>query len=382
MCGLVGMVLTSTNGFFAPEQECFANLLHINQLRGQDSTGITAVYNDGEVEVMKNAVEASTMMIYTEYGSKEFKDIQKNLYMKGRAVLGHNRKATIGKVVTETAHPFVVDNKYFFMHNGTLRNHKKLCDGAGDVFEVDSEALANHLCPIADNIGELEKALSEVEGAYACQWVDQEKEILYLLRNKERPLWLAKTSVGHIWASEPSFIYASAQRNRIKIEDCKEVPEDTLLSMDLTKPTEFKGVALTVKKSYFPTTPITKGGVCVNKAAVKEGNLTNGKVSKSFFKRLQKKIIGQEINFWVDDFVERHYPDDNDEWLVWGTSLDTFDFPHRVQTVLKTLKSVVEHMFSSGALVKATITHLEFNPSSVEIIINVDKVVTVPRSCH
>lgn len=374
------MVLTSTNGFFNPEQDCFANLLHINQLRGQDSTGITAVYNDGEVEVLKNATEASSMMMYTERGSTEFKALQKNLYMKGRAALGHNRKATIGKIVTDTAHPFIVDNKYFFMHNGTLRNHKKLCDGAGDVFEVDSEALAHHLCPVADNIPELEKALSEVEGAYACQWVDQEKEILYLLRNKERPLWLAKTPGGHIWASEPSFIYASAQRNRIKIEECKEVPEDTLLSMDLTKPTEFKGVALTVKKSYFPVPIPTKGGL-VNTPAVKGGNLENGKISKSFFKRLQKKTVGQEINFWVDDFVERHYPDDNDEWLVWGTSLDTFDFPHRVQAILKTPKAVVERMFS-GALIKATVTHLEFNPGNPDIIINVDKVITVPRSCH
>lgn len=382
MCGLVGLIATASNGFFVNEQECFSNLLYIDQLRGQDSTGITAFYNDGEVDVFKNAIEASTMMLYDEYGAKEFKEIQNKLFSKGRAALGHNRKATIGKITTETAHPFIIAGKYFFMHNGTLRNHRLLCDGAGDAFDVDSEALGHHICPVAFDTTALEKALSEVGGAYACQWVDQEKEMLYLLRNKERPLWLAKCSTGYMWASEPSFIYACAQRNRIKIEECSEIPEDTLFSIDLTKPTTFEGVALTVKKSIPPVKTITGGcTTIVNKTISnnKEGN--SGKVSKSFFKRLQKRVVGQTVTFWVDDYVERHYPEDLNEWLVWGTAVHTFEFPHRVSTVVKTTKHVVENMFN-GSLVQGMVTHMDFNPSDRDIIFHVDNVQVVPKSCH
>lgn len=380
MCGLVGLVSKAKNGFMSMENSAFRDLLHIDQLRGEDSTGIIAFHNNGDVEIMKEAIEASTMMMYKEYGADDFNKITKNLFSTGRAVLGHNRKATIGKVSVETAHPFVIydrtnsktEDRWFFMHNGTLKNHKKLADGFGESVDVDSEALGHHICHLAEDTSALEKALSEVDGAYACQWVDQEKQKLYLLRNKERPLWVAETAEGWMWASEVSFIYAAAGRNRIKVNECKELPVDTLFSIDLNNPQKFEGVALTVKKSGPLLTPVTKGA---------GSGVANRKISKNYFKALSKRLVGTSLTWWLDDYVERHYPEDRGEWLTWGNADHIFDFPHRVETVMKTTKYVLEHGYS-GTLMSAKVVDLEWNKTEAEIIIRVEDADYAPRSCH
>ena len=73
----------------------------------------------------------------------EKSDMGKRVISKGKALIGHNRKATVGSVNNATAHPFVVGDSFAMVHNGTLRNHKALADTV-----VDSEALAIHLSKV------------------------------------------------------------------------------------------------------------------------------------------------------------------------------------------------------------------------------------------
>jgi predicted glutamine amidotransferase len=376
MCGLVGLVTKSKHGFSSLEQDCFSNLLHIDQLRGEDSTGVIIVNNKGDVEVLKEACEASALMMYKEYGAEDWNALNKELFSRGRAALGHNRKATVGKIKVETAHPFIVkdddDARFFFMHNGTLRQHHKLIENK--TFEVDSEALANHICFVADDKEKLEEALALVDGAYACQWVDQEKGKLYLLRNKERPLWIAKIPDGYVWASEPGFIWAAAGRNRLKVEDMKEVPEHMLMSIDLNDPQQFEGVALTVKKAIPSTKAIGQGtGWTENngKTGVTKGKFPN-KVSKSFFKRLSRRLLYTSTTFWIDDYVERCYPEDNGEWLVWGDAAHLFNFPVQMTGVFKGTKEEVENCM--GGMARAFITAMDYNVHEEQIIIKVEKI--------
>ena len=370
MCGLVGVITKSKHGFSSLEQDCFTDLLHMDQLRGQDSTGIIAVNNHGDVEILKEACEASALMLYKEYGSDDFDSLTKGLFRNGRVALGHNRKATVGKISVETAHPFIVKENFFFMHNGTLRNHKKL----GGEFEVDSEALANFICPIAHDKTKLEDALSEVEGAYACQWVDQEKETLYLLRNKERPLWIAKIPDGYVWASEPGFIFAAAGRNRLKIDDLKEVPEHTLMSINLNNPVTFEGVALTVKKSTpLPITTTGKGSTVTTVSGSANKRFKN-KVSKSFFKKLSRRLLYTYTTFWIDDYVEKHYPEDTGEYIVWGDGQHMFTFPVQIIGTFHGTQQEVED--TMGSLVRAYVCGMDFNPDFEHIIIKVNSIET------
>jgi asparagine synthetase B (glutamine-hydrolysing) len=319
VCGLIGVYTKSLGGFNSGETDCFEDLLFIDMLRGDDSTGITSFLNTGEVQVLKGIGDSYSMRWYDSYGAKEYKEVMADAFKKGKVLLGHNRKATVGQVTDETAHPFVVNERYFFMHNGTLRGHRKL--NGGNTYEVDSEALGNYLCPKATNVSELEAALGEVDGAYAMQWVDQEKQMLYLLRNNERPLHIARTSDGYIWASEPGFILAAAARNRQKIEAMIEAKAHTLYSLDLDGyDQKFKETELSVKKALPPITQV-----------ITMGDTAATWVSKSKFKKLNKEWEGRTCTFYLDDYMNTVIGGpESTKWHIWGSNVGMFPFRHTI----------------------------------------------------
>jgi glucosamine 6-phosphate synthetase-like amidotransferase/phosphosugar isomerase protein len=109
----------------------FEEMLYIDALRGEDATGVACVNINHGAKVFKEASH-SAWFVY----NKEYDDARNSFLSKGKALLGHNRKATIGGKKDENAHPFVFDDRYVFFHNGTLNNHRKLANT-----EVDSEAL-------------------------------------------------------------------------------------------------------------------------------------------------------------------------------------------------------------------------------------------------
>lgn len=312
MCGLVGMVFKAQSGGTTADANTFEQLLYIDALRGDDSTGVAALYNDGSIKVLKEAVPADIFR-----NTKEFCSFHTSLVTKGKAVIGHNRKKTIGGVSDETSHPFVIDNRYVFMHNGTLHSHKHLADT-----EVDSEALGIHLTKCDGDKAAIEEALSTVYGAYACAWFDQEKECLYLLRNKERPLHIAETTWGYIFCSEPGFIAAAAMRNYTKIESIREIPEDTLVTIDCTNfhipLTEEK---LSIKKSMPPATTMLGATDVVG----------INSLSKNALKRFRKNFLGRRLVFWAEDFIEKDINNPQCiDWHIWGEN-DALTIKHIVR---------------------------------------------------
>src|ERR1700752_137462 len=133
MCGIVGFISKwKATGFSAKQQKMFYQLLHADMLRGWEATGVITVAKNGDFGIMKEASDASVFN-----GSFIDSDLDKDMYKEGVAVIGHNRAKTIGENKDENAHPFVVDDTFAMVHNGTLRNHKDMHDT-----EVDSEALA------------------------------------------------------------------------------------------------------------------------------------------------------------------------------------------------------------------------------------------------
>lgn len=326
MCGLVGLILKTENGAMNMDLSMFKEMLYIDALRGWDSTGVASFHNNGELRALKEASQAASFI-----DAKEFEDWGKDFIKNGKAALGHNRKATVGTIVDETAHPFMITDgkdkdqaRYAFMHNGTLRNHEKLYKT-----KVDSEALAFHLTKCEGNPEALQEALAEVDGAYACMWIDQQKEHLYLLRNHERPLYLAQTSIGYIVASEWGFITTVAARNNTKVEECKLIETDTLYTFDLSNyKVEMTEDKLTIKKSKPPLfLTHTKGGGTTQSTS--NAGAGDGKISKQAYKKLRKDYIGSAMGFWMEDYTARHPNNDGkNEWLVWGFNED-IEFQHQ-----------------------------------------------------
>lgn len=352
MCGLVGMIFNSTNGCLSSDAQVFEELLYLDALRGEDSTGIAALYNTGEMQIVKDACEAN----FFRY-SDEFKQVKKDLVSKGKIILGHNRKKTIGKITSETAHPFLINDRYAFTHNGTLIEHKKLADT-----EVDSEALGIHLTACNGNLEKLETALADVQGAYACAWIDQTKEVAYLLRNAERPLYLAKTTLGYVYASESGMIYAICGRNRIKVDSIEVVDAETLYTFTTssTYGIDLKKEKLNVvKKASPPGTHTQHRGT---KAGGNMGTRMEKVVtdSKNSYKRFRKDRLGTVIPFYVDDFVEKNYPKQDGEWFLFGKN-DEIPNNHLISGVVTghTIISIEEDYLNN--LAYGTIMGVEYD---------------------
>jgi hypothetical protein len=208
MCGLVGFINKNQNGFNKDQHDVFSTLLFLDQLRGNDSTGVFSISNTGDVNIAKQASDAVTYMADPAY-----KELLRQSFMNGSALIGHNRKATKGSITDENAHPFVVDDNIVLVHNGGIfGDHKKHAE-----VEVDSHAIA-HLIHEKKDIA---KALGEFHGAYALIWYDFAKATINLIRNHERPLWWMETQNAWIWSSEEAMLNFVITRYNIK---CKVEP--------------------------------------------------------------------------------------------------------------------------------------------------------------
>lgn len=355
MCGLVGQIIKSNSGAISLDADLMEQLIYIDALRGEDSTGVCLFDKEGKVRVIKEASYADYFL-----RSKEWASIRSEYVSSGKALLGHNRKSTVGKTNDENAHPFIIEDRYVFMHNGTLTSHKHLAD-----VEIDSHALGIHLTQCEGDPKKIEEALSKVHGAYACVWLDQKKEKIYLLKNKERPLYLAHTSGGLIYASEPMFIYAAAVRNRTKVDKCDPIEDDTLYTIDVSgHGHDIKEDKLTVKKSTPHTNKQKQAGgmgqqgteISMDAGIKKLG----GEATKNSFKRFRSKAVGQRIQFWMDDYVERSYPIDDDNWLIWGQA-NALDIPHMIMGHINGVKKDEFLEKYEASLLTARIERCEFD---------------------
>lgn len=312
--------------------DIFQQLLRVNELRGADSTGVIYVETDKSFSILKEATPAAWahMSIFGH-------DIMKTVIQRGKALIGHNRAATVGKVSDETAHPFVVDNTFAMVHNGTLYGHKTLKDTA-----VDSEALAHHLQPFleADEINdkEFEAELGKVSGAYAISAYSQKQHKVFLMRNSQRPLTLVETSDAFYWASEGMMLLWILSRNSVNHNDIKRqviLKEDVLYTIDLDKGTMMEEEYVPKKAmAVTKTTPVVIG------TPPTKTTPTDGGVTKAEVKRLRRRFLGTRHTFYADDYIETNFPKtiaDGETLLTVMGRLDGTCFPVDMDNCLATL---------------------------------------------
>lgn len=205
MCGLIGIITKSRNGFNQDQKAAFELLMFLDTLRGDDSSGSFLAHNNGNVDIIKS-LDDGTQFIK----KSEFKSQLQAAWSTGWAMIGHNRKSTRGATTEENAHPFWVDDKVVLVHNGTLFDHKKLADK-----EVDSHALAVHLSE-KHTFEEIEEALQQVNGAYALMWYDVHNKRLNIIRNEDRPLCFMETPEAYYIASEAWMLHVIAMKVGLK----------------------------------------------------------------------------------------------------------------------------------------------------------------------
>lgn len=206
MCGLVSVLSKKHYGFTKQQTDIFSSLLFIDLLRGDDSTGVFVATNKGELALAKDATNSLDFLKTPEYGKLCTRSLK-----EGVAMVGHNRKATTGSVKDVNAHPFVVEDKIVLVHNGTLwGDHKKHAD-----VEVDSHAIAH----VLHQHGDVEKALQQINGAFALIWYDVDNQRVNFVRNSARPLWWMETDNEFIWSSEKNFLVWVQSRFNLQLSN-------------------------------------------------------------------------------------------------------------------------------------------------------------------
>ena len=377
MCGIVTVISKKQFGFIRQDIVTFEELLYADNLRGDDSTGVLGVDKYGDFYVDKSSEDARDFL--WEYRSK---DSYKAMAKDGVALIGHNRKATIGKRSDETAHPFVVKEHFGMVHNGTLYNHRALHDTT-----VDSEALAMHLeaCINSDDydLQKLADELWQVNGAYACVWYNQKTHKVQCIRNKDRPLWIADTESNYYLASEGSMLHWILGRNGVKYKTLEQVPVDTLHTFSPGNGKEVVVEVLPEKKSP-PAAPTSQqnGSVGSTTATTASTYVGSGEaLSKNAFKRISKGLVGKTLLFWIDDYVEATWPPakDDDRYLIMGSSETCDDFRHVVKSKisLKEIKCNTP-MELTSLFFQGKVGHCTFNNSQKTIEIHLVGVTKVP----
>lgn len=238
MCGIVGVAGNLT----AKEEKAFNTMLILDAIRGIDSTGAAFIHSHVDPTITKqvgNPYELMGMGVYTKAMNKA-----------NKAIIGHNRWATVGDVSRRTAHPFEFDS-LIGVHNGTLKTKWKLADAAD--FKVDSENFFHHV----DKLG-LKDAMKNMDGAWSLVWWDKYEDKLCFLRNKERPMHIvfSEDKSKMFWASERWMVAVAADREGIKLGEFHTTGEDLLYEFEIDATGKIgKPVVTPMPSTYVPPYP-------------------------------------------------------------------------------------------------------------------------------
>jgi predicted glutamine amidotransferase len=271
MCGIFGMLEVIEEkpvlNLNSPKRGILTDGIQIAMLRGFDSTGL-AIIGGKDVTVVKKALSAHDFVQTRIYG-KALHGLDKKW-----AVIGHARAATRGNVTDENSHPFKI-GRITLVHNGTLTNYEySMIDKKGIQATVDA-----------------------MNGAYALVWHDKTKGTVNFLRNKERPLFFARSEDEKMlfFASEHQMISLAAERNGVSLDKLYVFNENTQFifkegslkyttrKVEPTKKVVSSLIALPNQQSkYVPnhlasTSYIKTFGYCVPFAGIKIGDVINVK---------------------------------------------------------------------------------------------------------
>ncbi len=324
MCGIVGVVGNIT----AVAEKIFDQLLQVDVVRGEDSTGVFGVDINGGATYCK-LIGPPHELRATE-GYKEVFTVAKS------AIIGHNRWATQGRVTSKNAHPFC-SGGITLVHNGTLDTTWYLTSK----HVVDSAQIAHEL-----SIKEPKEVLESLDGAFALVWHDSRDNTLNVARNDERPLAFAHcpdTGTGYL-ASEGRMLDWILHKNgkKLRIDEAKA---GTLYTKDLGTDGDWTRTEFTPKPVYKYSGYTGTGGY-----PDYSGGWSVGKTSKNPSKK--SNLVAYNPKLYVDAGLKMHQ---NIEFTA-----VSHDNAHCMGTIVGTGTAVrvfmADQYYKQGAMYRAVLT--------------------------
>ena len=300
MCGLVG-VLTKfgQSGLSVVESDNFDTLLYVDAIRGYDSTGIYGVNRWGNLEWFKAQGLPNKIL-----GSPEFKAYSNVAIREGVCLIGHNRKATVGAIDDESAHPFT-EGSITVVHNGKIDNYKSIEPSVS----VDSHSVAYLL-----DKEDYHTALGKLAGAFALIWYDIRTKKVFFCRNDKRPLSIVETGQSFYIGSELEMLNWIVDRSSATIVKRTDIKPGDVWCYDVTT------ASISVEENVFnpiftyplPSTPSHTAGTQHSTGKLGTSN------KKSRLKGLKASTL---ISFEVYDYKPCH---DNSKYdcIAMGVTLD------------------------------------------------------------
>lgn len=205
MCGIISYFSQETK-YNKDMKDCLSQLIAVDTLRGNHSTGLMIDQGEGEAYYYKKSIAGHDFV--------QLNNIEKILldYNKLRWLVGHNRAATFGSINSNNAHPFMHDH-ITGVHNGTITNYRAL--SRQENFTVDSEHIIYALSK-----DKTKDVIPKINGSFALMWHNGKTDTLHFIRNNERPycFGLVEGENTMLGASEPGMLSWIASRNGIKLE--------------------------------------------------------------------------------------------------------------------------------------------------------------------
>ncbi len=182
------------------------------EYRGYDSCGI-AVFDRG----LKRERSVSRIA--------QLETNVKEKALSAQTGIAHTRWATHGAPSVDNAHPHFAGDTIALIHNGIIENYEDIRNrlrkkGYAFVSQTDTEALAWLIydCYEGDILKAVQKALLEVEGAYAIACFDKDEPHRIVVARKGSPLLLG-IGENEIFAASDSMALAGVTRKFVYLEE-------------------------------------------------------------------------------------------------------------------------------------------------------------------
>lgn len=181
MCGIVGVLRfgdPTTPSYNTSALYLATTLLEVSEKRGEDATGVTALFDDGNFFVQKMAVSSTEFCNRTGGKPDDYEGLLALLrgYSKApfRCLIGHCRKKSAGALNNVDNHPIKAGN-ILGVHNGTLKNDDTIFENLGSKRDgkVDSEAIFRmlqfftHNCEDPFTLDSVEEVCKRLEGTFS-----------------------------------------------------------------------------------------------------------------------------------------------------------------------------------------------------------------------